>query len=408
MNQALLDRQSATRPVRSRYEALVAAGTIERDPAQAALVAKMDALVAALNDQRLVLRHERQAAKKSGALGWLLGKPEPVEAPKGLYIWGGVGRGKTMLMDLFFENLTVPRKRRVHFHAYMADVHARIHDWRQKLKRGEVKGDDPIRPVAAALAEEAWVLCFDEFAVTDIADAMILGRLFTALFEHGIVVVATSNVEPSRLYEGGLNRALFLPFIALIEQRMEVARLDARTDFRLEKLSGSPVYFVPADETARRALDDIFDRLTGRADPKPVRLMVHGHPVDVPAQAMGVARLSYADACRRALGASDYIALARSYHTVLLEGVPVIPSDRRDEAKRFITMVDVFYERHVKLIVSADAEPPDLYGAETGHEAFEFARTVSRLIEMRSREYLALPRGRGHQVTGNTTGLVET
>ncbi len=387
-------------PILARYDALVRRGAIERDPAQVALSRKLDALLTALADHEL--------ASKSSALGWLFGKRAPAGSPRGIYVWGSVGRGKTMLMDLFFEALTVRRKRRVHFHAFMADVHQRIHAWRQALKAGEVSGDDPIRPVAAALAEEHWVLCFDEFAVTDIADAMILGRLFRALFGHGVVVVSTSNVPPDELYKEGLNRALFLPFIALLKDRMEVHHLEARTDFRLEKLGEAPVYHVPADEKARQAMDRVFGRLTGGAEPKPARLMVQGHPLDVPAQAMGVARLSYADACQRPLGASDYIALARAYHTILLEGVPVIPAARRDEAKRFITMIDVLYERRVKLIVSAAAEPQNLYRAESGHEAFEFARAASRLAEMRSRDYLALPRGRGHQVSGNTTGLVET
>jgi cell division protein ZapE len=387
-------------PVAARYQALVARGTIERDPAQLEVVTKLDGLLAALQGHRM--------ARKSSPLGWLLGRKAPGAPPRGLYIHGAVGRGKTMLMDLFHEAAPAGGKRRVHFHVFMGDVHERIHRWRQMLKAGEVAGDDPIAPVAASLAKEAKLLCFDEFAVTDIADAMILGRLFTALFEHGVVVVATSNVPPDDLYRDGLNRALFLPFIALVKERMEVARLEARTDYRLEKIGESPVYYVPADQAARRSMDAMFARFTGNADAKPVRLMVLGHPVDVPAQAMGVARLSYADACRRPLGAADYLALARAYHTILLEGVPVIPPDRRDEAKRLIMLVDVFYERRVKLIVSADAEPGDLYQAETGHEAFEFARTVSRLAEMRSREYLALPRGRGHQVSGNTTGLVET
>jgi cell division protein ZapE len=386
-------------PVLSRYDALVASGVIERDPAQVRLVRKLDALATAAATHQL--------ARKSSPLGWLFGKRDAT-APNGLYIWGSVGRGKTMLMDIFFESLEVEKKRRAHFHAYMADVHERIHEWRQMLKRGEVTGDDPIRPVAASLAEEAWLLCFDEFAVIDIADAMILSRLFRALFEHGVVVVATSNVPPDDLYKEGLNRTLFLPFIELIKARMEVAQLAARTDFRLEKLGESPVYFTPADAAARRALDDIFARLTRRAAPKPVKLMVQGHPVEVPAQAMGVARLSYENLIQRPLGPSDYIALARAYHTVLVDGVPVIPPDRRDEARRFITMVDIFYERRVKLVMSADAEPDGLFRAETGNEAFEFARTVSRLAEMRSRDYLALPRGRGHQVTGNVTGLVET
>jgi cell division protein ZapE len=387
-------------PVAARYNALAANGTIERDPGQAAVVARLDLLLAALEQHRL--------ARKGSALGWLFGQRAPLEPPRGAYIWGSVGRGKTMLMDLFYEAAPAGSKRRTHFHMFMADVHGRIHDWRQRLKRGEVEGDEPIAPVAAALAQEAKLLCFDEFAITDIADAMILGRLFKALFEHGVVVVATTNLAPDDQYREGLNRTLFLPFIELIKERMEVLQLQARTDYRLEKIGESPVYYVPADEAAHHAMDDMFRRLTGGVAPRHVRLMVLGHPVDVPAQAMGVARLSYENLCGRPLGASDYLALARSYHTILLEGVPVIPADRRDEAKRFITLIDVLYERRVKLIVSADAEPEGLYSAETGHEAFEFARTVSRLAEMRSRDYLARPRGRGGEVTGNITGIVET
>jgi cell division protein ZapE len=394
-----LAAQAEPGPVKARYEALVTAGAIERDPAQVALVAKLDALVAAMAARR------RQ--RKSSALGWLFAKrDEPL--PNGLYIWGSVGRGKTMLMDLFFDSLTVRRKRRAHFHAYMADVHERIHDWRQKLKAGEVAGDDPIRPVAESLAREARVLCFDEFAVIDIADAMILGRLFTALFELGVVVVATSNVPPDDLYKDGLNRTLFLPFIELIKERTEVVHLGARTDFRLEKLGDSPVYFSPADDSARRALGELFTRLTRGANPKAVKLKVHGRPVDVPAQAMGVARFPYEALCKRPLGAADYIAIARAYHTVIMDGVPALKPSPRDEARRLITLIDILYERRVKLILSAETEPQGLFHAETGSEAFEFARTVSRLAEMRSRDYLALPRGRGHQVTGNVTGLVET
>jgi cell division protein ZapE len=406
VSQAHSDPQLATRPVGARYDALAASGTIERDPAQAALAARLDALARALHDRRMVLHHERPPSKT--AFGWLFGRRELPPAPRGLYVWGSVGRGKTMLMDLFFEGIAVRRKRRAHFHAYMAEAHERIHDWRQKLKRGAVQGDDPIRPVAAALAEEAWVLCFDEFAVTDIADAMILGRLFTALFEHGVVVVATSNVEPDRLYEGGLNRALFLPFIKLLKERMEVATLDARTDYRLEKLEGHPVYFTPADEAARRALDEIFSSLTAGARPKPMTLTVHGHEIVAPAQAMGAARFSYADLCQKPLGAADYIALGRAFHTIVLEDMPVIPSARRDEARRFITLVDVLYERHVKLVMSAEAEPQGLYHAETGNEAFAFDRTVSRLIEMRSHEYLARPREAAQPAPGDANWLVET
>jgi cell division protein ZapE len=387
------------RRVVDRYDGMVARGQIERDETQRALAGQLDQLRTALA--------QRQLAGKSSALGWLFGqKSEPV--PKGLYIWGGVGRGKTMLMDLLFETLEVRRKRRTHFHAYMAEVHERIHAWRARLKAGEVSGDDPIRPVAADLAREARVLCFDEFAVTDIADAMILGRLFTALFDEGVVVVATSNVPPDRLYQDGLNRALFLPFISLLGERMNVVELASRTDFRLEKIGETPVYFSPADQDARAQLDALFGRLTGGVPPKQATLTVHGHPIHVPAQAMGVARFSFESLCAQPLGAADYIAVARAYHTVLIDGVPRLDDRHRNEAKRLINLVDVFYERRVKLIVSADAEPTELYQAESGSEAFEFARTASRFAEMRSRDYLALPRGRGHGLSGNTTGLVET
>jgi cell division protein ZapE len=391
--------QPQSRPVAQRYETLVASGAIERDPAQTALVRRLDAVAAALGEHRL--------ARKSSALGWLFGRRSPQTLPKGLYVWGPVGRGKTMLMDLFFEALPVRRKRRAHFHAFMADVHERIHRWRQALKKGEVKGDDPIRPVAADLAQEAWVLCFDEFSVTDIADAMILGRLFTALFEHGVVVVATSNVDPERLYEGGLNRTLFVPFIALLKERMDVAHLNARTDFRLEKLAGSPVYHTPAGAAAREALDRAFRTLSGRARGKAVTLAVKGHAVEIPQAAAGVARFSFADLCAKPLGASDYLAIAQSFHTVILENIPRMGFEQRNEAKRFIILIDTLYDSRVKLLASAEAEAPELYRAPTGREAFEFDRTVSRLIEMRSQEYLALPHGQTDGL-GDSTGLVET
>jgi cell division protein ZapE len=384
----------------ARYDALARSGAIERDPAQLALIARLDRLAAELAEHRL--------ARKSSALGWLFGRKQP-EPIRGLYVWGQVGRGKTMLMDLFFEGLAVRRKRRVHFHAFMADVHERIHAWRQKLKQGAVKGDDPIRPVAEALADEAWVLCFDEFTVTDIADAMILGRLFTALFERGVVVVATSNVEPDRLYEGGLNRTLFLPFVALLEERMAVVQLDARTDFRLEKLAGASVYHVPADVAARRALDLAFKRLTGLDRGEPVMIRVKGHDVSVPQAAGGVARFTFAELCDRPLGASDYLALARDFHTIIVDGIPAMDLARRNEAKRFITLIDALYDSRVKLLASAEVEAPQIYEAETGREAFEFDRTVSRLIEMRSTEYLSLPHGRPDSAgSGDTAGLVET
>lgn len=392
---------SQTETVLARYDTLVASGSVERDPAQLALIDKLDALARALSEHRIV--------RRPSALGRLFGRREPPPPPKGLYVWGSVGRGKTMLMDLFFDTLPVVRKRRVHFHAFMADVHERIHAWRSQLKEGKVRGDDPIKPVAEALAQEAWVLCFDEFTVTDIADAMILGRLFTALFAQGVVVVATSNVEPDRLYEGGLNRTLFLPFIALLTERMEVVRLDSRTDFRLEKLAGAPVFHTPAGEAAHRALGDAFRRLTGRIKGGAQTLMVKGHPVDVPDAAHGVARFTFADLCSKPLGASDYLTIAERFHTVILENIPRLTYERRNEAKRFIILVDALYDAHVKLLASAEAEVTELYQADTGREAFEFDRTVSRLIEMRSEEYLSLPHGRPDSAdSGKTTGLVET
>jgi len=383
--------------ITARYDALVSSGTIERDPAQVKLLRQLETLAESLRNYRL--------ARKPSALGWLFSKKNP-SPPKGLYVWGSVGRGKTMLMDLFFEALPVRRKRRVHFHAFMADVHERIHDFRQKLKTGAVKGDDPIAPIAEALAAEAWVLCFDEFTVTDIADAMILGRLFTALFGNGVVVVATSNVEPQHLYEGGLNRALFLPFIALLQERMNIVKLEARTDFRLEKLAGSPVFYTPADEHSHAALTRAFKSLTGREHGKPVTLTVKGHLVEVPQAASGVARFSFEDLCSKPLGAADYLAIADEFETVILENIPRMTFERRNEAKRFIMLVDALYDARVKLLASAEAEAHELYRADTGREAFEFDRTVSRLIEMRSEEYLSLPHGR--EESGSTEGLVET
>jgi cell division protein ZapE len=381
---------------------MVSAGQIEADAAQSAAVQHLNTLVDRLGQTRL--------ARKSSALGWLFGaRAETPQALKGLYIWGAVGRGKTMLMDLFFSYVPAQRKRRVHFHDFMADVHARVHEWRQLARDGKVKGSDPIAPVAEALAEEAWVLCFDEFAVNDIADAMILGRLFTALWERGVVVVATSNVDPKDLYKEGLNRALFLPFIAELQNRMDVLKLEARTDYRLEKLSGAPVYHTPHGAKADAAMDAAWNRLTDNAPVQPQVLTVRTRKVDVPAAAAGVARFAFGDLCNRPLGASDYLMIAREFHTVILDRIPVMDFARRNEAKRFIILIDVFYEHHVKVVASAEAEPQKLYIASDGREVFEFERTVSRLIEMRSEAYLAAPHGRaGSSTGGDTAGIVET
>ncbi|SRR5579871_36402 len=385
----------------ARYAALVAAGEIERDPAQEAVVAKL----ARLNEQLAIAR----LARKSSSLGWLFAKREKVETgSKGLYVWGDVGRGKTMLMDLFFASCPVERKRRVHFHAFMLDVHDRLRGYRNRLKFGEISAGDPINLTADDLAEAASVLCFDEFHVTDIADAMILGRLFTRLFERGVVVVATSNVEPSELYREGLNRALFVPFIELLKERLEVVRLEARADFRLEKLIGVPMWYVPADEAATRALDAAWRRLTGGRQDHAIELTVKGHIVRVPRAAMGAARFSFHDLCEQPLGAIDYLRIAHEFHTIIIDRVPVMTYAERNEAKRFIALIDTLYDAGVKLLASAATKPAELYQGTEGYEASEFKRTASRLIEMGSTEYLALPHGRRLTLTGSSEGIVET
>jgi cell division protein ZapE len=387
--------------ITAQYAALVAAGEIEPDAAQEAAIARL----ARLNEQLAVHR----LARKSSSLGWLFGqRVDPAQELKGLYIWGEVGRGKTMLMDMFFAACAVKRKRRAHFHQFMLDVHDRLNAYRTKLKYGGAIGGDPIHRTADDLSEQAWVLCFDEFHVTDIADAMILGRLFTRMFERGVVVIATSNVEPDELYKDGLNRALFLPFIGLLEQYMDVLRLDARTDFRMEKLFGVKVWHVPADTAADRALDAAWRRLTAGRDGQPLHLIVKGHQLHVPRAAMGAARFGFHDLCEQPLGAADYLRIAHEFHTVVIDHVPVMDLASRNEAKRFIALVDTLYDVGVKLVASAAAEPGALYRADEGYEANEFKRTASRLAEMGSREYLALPHGRSAAASGSAEGIIET
>ena len=349
----------------ARYEALVAEGRIVRDEAQCEALGALDRLLGELEAQR------------RPRLPWGLTRNGP---PRGLYLWGEIGRGKTTLMDLFFEAAPVRRKRRTHFHAFMAEVHRRLH-----AARGAGNGAaDPLSRVAASLARETRLLCFDEFAVSDIADATILARLFSGLFAADVTVVATSNVAPRRLYEGGRNRDLFLPFIDLVERRLEIVRLDALKDFRLSKRRAEDVFFLVPDAEAALWARALFDA----APYETTTLAVGARRLEI-ARARGrTARFDFTEICGRPLGSSDYLAIAEAFDTVIVSDVPRMDYERRNEARRFITLVDILYEAKAKLILSAQAEPGKLYDAEDGSEVWDIRRAASRLAEMRSRDYL--------------------
>ena len=362
-------------------EKRIASGSFERDVPQLSLAKKLDALIAAL---RKTMR-----APKSSALGWFLSR-KPLEASepvKGLYIHGGVGRGKTMLMDIFFKRCPDPRKRRVHFHDFMVEVHDRITAHRVLLRTGKTRQADPIVPVAEAIAAESRVICFDEFAVSDIADAMILSRLFEALFAHGVVLVATSNVAPENLYRDGLNRELFLPFLKLLGSKVETVAFDAGHDYRADTLAATARYITPLGPGSDAALDAAFRDITRGATPDTLVLQVVGRSVVVPVSVLGVAKFTFDDLCRKPLAARDYLAICRAHHTIFIAHIPVLGEAERNEAKRFILLIDTLYDNQLRLVVSAAAEPDGLYGSAHGTEGFEFARTASRLTEMRGADW---------------------
>lgn len=371
---------SITEALRQR----VASGELRPDPLQLAAAERLDRLASELEGYEPAT--PKPASNGGGGLLAMLGfgrdEPEPVlDAPRGVYIHGDVGRGKSMLMDLFFAQAPIRAKRRAHFHEFMLDVQRRLHAYRQEEGR-----QDPLKRLAGDLAAEHRLLCFDEFHVVDIADAMILGRLFEGLFERGVVVVATSNWPPRRLYEDGLNRDRFLPFIDLLLSRVDALALDGPVDYRLQRLADVPVYHHPAGPEADARLDAIFRTLAEGHVGAPEEVPVGARRLRVPKAAGGVADFPFPDLCAQPLGPADYLALTERYHTLILRGVPVLYPGRRNEARRFMTLVDALYERRTMLFVSAEAAPEELYSRGDG--AFEFRRTVSRLTEMQSREYL--------------------
>ena len=377
-----MDDLQARHP-KQAYERLLENGDIQPDPSQARAVEKLQDLHEAL----------AQYSDQMGKQGWMarlrLGRNKKTPPP-GLYLWGGVGRGKSMLMDMFFDVAPVEDRKRVHFHGFMQEVHKRMHSFREAVKAGKApESTDPLVALSRVITDQAWLLCFDEFHVTDIADAMILARLFEALFEAGVVVVATSNRHPKDLYKDGLQRDTFLPFIDMLGEKLDVLELEAGIDYRLDRLKTMEVFLTPVNAETDAKLEQDFHSLSIGGQPRPVTLNVQGREVEIPKVAEGVAMANFSDLCEKPLGAGDYLAIAESFHTLLLRGIPKLGPDKRNEAKRFVTLIDALYESKVNLICSAEAPPEELY--TEGDGAFEFERTVSRLMEMQSEEYMEIP-----------------
>ncbi|MCK5040881.1 MAG: AFG1 family ATPase [Sphingomonadales bacterium] len=377
------------------YEQLLSDGELRPDVEQASAIAALQNLADELVANNKPNKRSRFNPFKNKTKN---------TAPKGLYIYGDVGRGKSMVMDLFYDAVPIARKRRVHFHGFMLECHSIIHEWRglsaaeKRRVSGGDNSDDPIAPLASRIAEQASLLCFDEFQVTDVADAMILGRLYEALFAQGVTIVSTSNRTPETLYEGGLNRDLFLPFIGMITDKMHVVRLDGETDYRLDRMKGLQVYHTPVNDETTQKMREAFFAMTDRevedaaSVPSAEIEVTGGRSLFVPKSSKGVAVFSFKRLCANPLGAADYLAIAWRYHTVFIVAIPAMTAEKRNEAKRFVTLIDTLYENNVKLICSAEVEPSELYPAGDGN--FEFSRTVSRLMEMQSKDYLA----RGHGV----------
>lgn len=359
------------------YRALLAKGRLRQDANQKRAAEKLQSLFTALQSYE----------PGAGPVGWrerlTLRRCRQNPPPQGLYIYGGVGTGKSMIMDIFYETVPVRAKRRVHFHGFMEEVQQRLHN-----KRG-LGQEDPLLEVADDLMREAWLLCFDEFHVVNIADAMILARLFKAFFDRGMVVVSTSNWPPCRLYEGGLQRQNFLPFIDLLNQKMDVLELDNGVDYRRDRMRSRLVYFYPLNPESCNAVEDVFKNFAGDHPIEKLEIKILGHSVFVPRAAGPVAQFGFDDICGQPLGVSDYMALARRFPCLIVANVPLLASEQRNEARRFMLLVDALYERRCKLVISAEGPPEQLY--PTGQSAYEFERTVSRLHEMGSQDYSEQP-----------------